>query len=158
MAAGLRSVIAILLTLAAAVPCGAASASEPVHVANAWIRATAPGQQAAGAYFDLTSSVAAALVAAESPAAGKAELHTMTMDDGVMRMRALDKVELPAQRTIRFAPGGLHVMLTGITKPLRPGDRVPLMLTVQTAGGVKSTLKVVAEVRAAEGAKPHHHH
>lgn len=134
-----------------------ALAAEPVGVKNAWARPTAPGQRTAGAYMELESATAAALVAVETPAAAKAELHTMSMDGGVMRMRPMEKVDLPAKKTVKLAPGGFHVMLIGVKRPLKEGDKVPLTLTVQTPDGAKSTLKVEAEVRAAGGAKAHQH-
>ena len=136
----------------------AAFAAEPVGVRNAWARPTAPGQKTAGAYMELESATAAVLVAVESAAAAKAELHTMSMDGGVMRMRPVRKIDLPAKKTVKLAPGGLHVMLIDVKRPLKEGDKVPLALTVQTPDGAKSTIKVEAEVRAAGGGAEHRHH
>ena len=127
----------------------AAIAADAVSVGNPWVRATVAGQNVAGAYMDIKSNTPAALVAAESPLAGKAELHTMTMDGGVMKMRAIEKLELPANKTVNLKPGGYHVMLIDIKRELKTGDRVPLTLTVQDRKGVRSTLQVDAEVRAA---------
>lgn len=136
----------------------AAFAADAVSVRNAWARATAPGQTTAGAYMELVSDADAALIAVESPVAGSAELHTMKMDGGVMKMRAAPRIDLPARKTVKLAPGGLHVMLIGVRQPLKEGDKVALALTIQGAGGVKSTLKVEAEVRAVGGAEVQHHH
>jgi periplasmic copper chaperone A len=145
-----RAVAAVVFALTA-LP---AAAAEPVAVSGAWVRATVPGQNVAGAYMELTSQQSAALVAADTPAAGKTELHTMAMDAGVMKMRPVERIELPARQTVSLKPGGLHVMLVGIKHPLKPGDRVPLTLTVQDAQGVRSTLRVEAAVRDATGAVP----
>lgn len=136
----------------------AAFAAEPVSVKNAWARPTAPGQKTAGAYMELMSATAAALVDVETPAAAKAELHTMSIDGGVMRMRPMEKIDLPAKKTVKLAPGGFHVMLIGVTQPLKEGDKVPLTLTIEGAGGARSTVKVDAEVRGEDGAKAHQHH
>ncbi len=135
-----------------------AYAAEMVGVKNAWVRATAPGQKAAGAYLELTGVADAALVAVDSPLAGKAELHSMSMDGGVMRMRAVEKIELPAGKTVKLAPGGLHVMLLDIRQAFKEGSKVPLTLTFQGAGGAKTTQKIEAQVRAAGSGAAHHHH
>jgi copper(I)-binding protein len=126
-----------------------ALAADAVSVSNPWVRATVPGQSVAGAYMDIAATASAALVAVESPVAGKAELHTMTMDGGVMKMRALGRLDLPANKTVNLKPGGYHVMLIDIKRELKAGERVPLTLTLQDQKGGKSTLQVDAEVRAA---------
>ena len=152
-----RAVVLGALMVVAALPF-AAFAAEPVGVKNAWVRPTAPGQTTAGAYMELESATAAALVAVESAAAARAELHTMSMDGGVMRMRPVRKIDLPAKKTVKLAPGGFHVMLIDVKRPLKEGDKVPLALTVQTPDGAKSTIKVEAEVRAAGGGADHRRH
>ena len=123
--------------------------SEPVAVRDAWVRATVPGQSVAAAYMELTSAQSAALVAAETSAAQKAELHTMAMDGGVMKMRPVAKIDLPAAQTVSLKPGGLHVMLIGVKHELKAGARVPLTLTVQDAKGAQSKLHIEATVRGA---------
>lgn len=152
-----RLSFAALLALGASVISAPAVSAQSVGVANAWVRATAPGQDTAGAYVELTSDSNAALVAAGSPLAARAELHSMTMDGGVMRMRALPRIELPAGQTVKLAPGGLHVMLIGIKRPLKPGDKVPLVLSVQSSGTSLTTLNIEAEVRAPGAAVSHAH-
>lgn len=132
-------------------------AAETVNVGNAWVRATAPGQKTAGAYMDLTSDADAALVAADSAVAGKAELHSMSMDGGVMRMRSVAKIDLAAKKAVKLAPGGLHIMLLDIKQPLKEGDKVPLTLVIRSGGNAQSTVKVEAQVRAAGGASMHGH-
>ena len=132
-------------------PRAPALAADAVSVSKPWVRATVAGQSVAGAYMDITAKSNAALVGAASPVAAKAELHTMTMDGGVMKMRALDKLDLPAGKTVNLKPGGYHVMLIDIKRELKAGERVPLTLTVQDPHGAKTTLKIDAEVRAAAG-------
>jgi periplasmic copper chaperone A len=75
----------------------------------------------------------------------------MSMDGGVMKMRPAGKIELPANQTVSLKPGGYHVMLMDIKRQLKAGERVPLKFTLQDSHGVKSTLEVDAEVRAAAG-------
>ena len=137
--------------------CGA-FAAESVTTANAWVRATVPGQSVAGAYLDITSRAPAALIAVDSAVAGKAELHTMTMDGGVMKMRAVGRIDLQARQTVSLKPGGYHIMLIGIKRELKAGERIPLKLVVQDGKGVKATLQVDAEVRGIAGATQHKGH
>ena len=136
------------------------AATQSVQVANAWVRAPAPGQKTISAYVELTSERNAALVAAGSPAAARVEMHSMSMEGGVMRMRAVPRIDLPAGRAIKLAPGGLHLMLIDVKRPLKAGDKVALVLSVQEAGAAAgmslTTLELEAEVRAA-AAQPHSH-
>ena len=138
----------------------AAFAAQGVKVENAWVRAPVAGQKVAGAYVELTSESNAALVAAGSPFAGRVEMHTMTTEGGVMRMRAVPRIELPAGQTVKLAPNGVHLMLFELKQPLKLGDKVPLTLSIQptgaTAGMSLTTLTLEAEVRT--GAAPAHTH
>ncbi len=129
-----------------------AAATDAVSVANAWVRATVPGQSVAGAYLDITAHAPALLVAAQSPVAGKVELHTMSMDGGVMKMRALERLDLPAGKIVKLTPGGPHLMLTAIKRQLKAGERVPLALTLRDKKGQQTVLHVEAEVRPTAGA------
>ena len=131
--------------------------AQSVKVENAWARATVAGQKTGSVYLDLTSSTDAALVAAGSPLAERAELHSMTMDGGVMRMRALPRIELPAGKGVKLAPGGMHVMLVGLKEPLKAGESIPVTLSVQASGMSLTTLKLQVPVRAAAAAEPHKH-
>ena len=72
----------------------------------------------------------------------------MAMKDNVMTMRAVDELPLPAGKTVELKPGGYHVMLIDLVKPLAAGDKVPVTLTIVGKDGKKSTLEVKAEVRA----------
>lgn len=138
-----RLALAALVGLCAA---AAAPASAQVQASDAWARGTVPGQSSSAVYMRLRSSEPAALVGVESPV-GIAELHEMKMDGDVMRMRPVKRLELPAGRTVELGPAGSHVMLTGLKRPLVKGDRVPVRLTVETAGKVRRTVDVAAEVR-----------
>jgi copper(I)-binding protein len=147
-------VAGLLVACALAAPVAVA---QSVKAANVWARATAPGQNTAGVYFDLTSERDAALVAAGSPVAARAELHAMTLDGGVMRMRPLARVDLPAGQTVRLTPSGMHLMLVDLKQPLKAGDNLPLVLSIQSSGSSLTTLKVEAQVRALDGSDPHQH-
>lgn len=134
------------------------AAAQGVTVRDAWARATVSAQKTGSAYMEIVAERDAAVVAADAAVAEKTELHTMSMDGGVMRMRPVQKIDLPAGKPVKLAPGGLHVMLIGLKQPLKAGDRIPVTLTVEGEGGKRSTLKVDAEVRTADGAKGHAHH
>ena len=155
----MRSPVIPVLAVAAALAVPVAFAAEGVKVANAWVRAPVAGQTTAAAYLELTADRNLALVAAGSPAAGRVEMHSMTMDGGVMRMRALPRIDLPAGQTVRLGPGGTHLMLLELKQPLRAGDKLPLILSLQPSGAAATSLTTVtveAEIRPA-AASSHAH-
>ena len=121
-----------------------------VAVQNAWVRATVPGQDVAGAYMEITSAAPARLIKVETPDAQLAEIHSMRMENGIMRMQALESLTLPAKETVKLAPGGYHLMLIGIKRALKPGDKVPISLTVAVPQGKATQVLVQATVRAIE--------
>lgn len=131
--------------------------AQTVEVKDAWIRGTVGAQQATGAFMLITSKVPARLVAAASPVAKSAEIHSMTVEKDVMRMFPVEAVDLPTGRTVKFAPGGYHVMLSGLPKPLGAGEKVPLRLTFELAGGKKETVDLLVEVRDVKGEPARHH-
>ncbi len=131
---------------AAAFVAGASHAD--VTVTEAWVRGTVPAQSATGAFMKLKSSQDLTLVNAASPAARIVEVHKMVMSGNVMAMRAVDDVALPAGQTVEFKPGGYHVMLMDLVKPLGKGDKVPITLTFVDKDGKRSTKEIRAEVRA----------
>jgi copper(I)-binding protein len=117
-------------------------------------------QKASGAFMTITSPVAGRLVSASSPVAGVTEIHEMTMDGQVMRMRAVDGLDLPAGRAVQLKPGGYHVMLMELRQPLKAGETVPITLVIERAGGAKESVRVAAPVRplAASAAPMEHKH
>lgn len=127
-----------------------------VTATEAWVRGTVPAQKATGAYMKLKSSEDAKLVGAASPAAKVVEVHEMAMKGNVMEMRAIDALALPAGATVELKPGGYHVMLIDLVKPLAAGEKVPVTLTVVGKDGKKSLVEVKAEVRAAGAAHGKH--
>jgi len=149
-------VLFVLCAIAAFVtPATAGETDKSVKVANAWVRAPAPGQKTASVYLDVTSDRDAVLVAAGSPAASRVEMHSTSVEGGVMRMRALSRLELKAGQTVKLAPGGTHFMLVG-AKPMKAGDKVPLTLSIQSTGAPVATVTLEAEVRAADGSAHRH--
>src|SRR5690606_17950203 len=101
-----------------------ASAYADVTISDAWARASRPGQKVGAAYMTLQSPEATTLVQEERPAAGTVEIHSMTMNDGVMKMRMLEDLPLKANEAVELAPGGFHLMLFDLAKPLQAGQTV----------------------------------
>lgn len=130
MRARLRDLFAVVLVLLSAPALQGAGAEDGIRIDGAYARAVPPGQPNSAVFLTLTntSDTDHALVAAESPVCEVVELHTHRMEDGIMRMRQIDRIGLPARSTVRLAPGGLHIMLIGLRQDLHPGDEVPLEL------------------------------
>lgn len=133
-----------------------------VSVEGAWSRATAPGQDAAMVDMSIASKQAATLVGVSSPACKSAELHSMTHEGGVMKMREVKEIALPAGQRIGLGESGYHLMLIGLKAPLKAGDAVPLTLSVRQADKRVVKVEVKAEVKPLTEAKPvqaeHSHH
>jgi periplasmic copper chaperone A len=110
-----------------------------IVISDPWSRATPPSAMSGAGYLTLTNkgSEPDRLIAASSPAAGRVEVHEMTMNGNVMRMRELEKgLEIPAGATVKLAPGGYHLMMTGLKGPFTKGARVPVTLTFEKAGSI----------------------
>jgi copper(I)-binding protein len=134
------------------------SAWAQVTVTSPWVRSTVPGQTGTGAFMTLVSKDGGRLVGAASPVAGVVELHEMSMDNNVMKMRAVPAVDLPAGREVQLKPGGYHVMLLDLRRPLKAGDKVQVELRLETRDGKRVTQPVEVEVRSAPpGADAHKH-
>ena len=125
----------------------AAAAQAQVEARGAWVRGTVQGQTATGAFMELNSANGASLVGAESPAAARVEIHEMKIEGSVMKMRAVPRLELPPGRIVELKPGGYHLMLFGLKRPLKEGDVVPVRLKVQSSAEPVRTVEVRAEVR-----------
>ena len=141
-----------MIVVAAALPTAAQDATKStavVSASGAWTRATVPGQRGTGAFMTLTSATGARLVGAASPAAGVVEIHEMVMEGNVMKMRAVAGVDLPPGRSVELGPGGYHVMLMDLKRPLATGDRVRIDLHLETRDRRMVTQPIDVEVRAA---------
>lgn len=118
-----------------------------IKIEGAWSRATAPGQEVGSIGMVITSAKDAKLIAVSTPAAESSEIHTMTMDGGVMKMRQLEFLDLPANQPVKLGPGGDHLMMFGLKKPLKAGQKIPVTLTVEFADKTKKKIKVKAEIK-----------
>lgn len=119
-------------------------------ISQAWARATAPGQEVGAAYMVLQSTTDATLIAVTSPSAGSIEIHKMSMNKGVMEMRILERLPLPAGQAVKLEPGGLHLMLFDLKKPLKTGEQLTLTLKIKSKGGATGTQVVRLPVKSAK--------
>jgi len=129
-----------------------------LQISHPYARATAPGQPSAGAYIGVTNNgkTADKLLKATSPVAKNVEIHTMSMEGNVMRMRALDFLEVKPGQTVKMQPSeGAHIMLMGLQQPLKAGDTVPLTLVFEKAGKIDVSVNVQA---LTAGGNAHAHH
>ena len=118
-----------------------------LSIGHPWTRPTPAGAPNGGGYMTITNkgSTDDRLVGGRTPAATRVEIHEMSMDGGVMRMRKLaGGLALPAGETVTLAPGGYHVMFIGLKAPFRAGDSVPVTLDFQKAGSVTVEFRVQA--------------
>lgn len=132
------------LLAAAAVLAGPAQAGEqaPIEVTEPWARATVV--KTGAVYFTIVNRGGETdrLTGAATPAAARAKLHEATMEGGVMRMRERKAVEIGPHQTVTFAPGGLHLMLMDLRRPLAAGETIPLTLTFEKTGAVRLEVPV----------------
>lgn len=131
--------------LALVVFLGTAAASQAqVIVKEPWVRSTVPGQQATGAFMQLTSRQDVKLVMASSPMAGVVAVHQMKMENDIMTMRPVVALALPAGQTVELKSGGYHLMMMDLKKQIKTGDEVSLTLVFEGAQGKRETVDVKA--------------
>jgi hypothetical protein len=127
----------------------ACAAQAQVDVTSAWVRAAVPGQSATGAFMTLTSKEGARLLGAASAVAGVVEIHEMAMEGNVMKMRPIrGGLDLPAGRAVQLRPGGYHVMMMDLKRPLAVGEKVRVELRLETLDKRLVTQPVDVEVRS----------
>jgi copper(I)-binding protein len=140
LSAACLALLALLLTALTA-----AAQLPALAAADAWIRAT-PGVDVAAAYLTLHNRGAQPVVVTgvRSAAAGAAMIHETTLVDGQSTMRPHESLRVAPGETVRFAPGGLHIMLHMLKRPLAAGDEVPLTLLLESGASVTVTARVRA--------------
>jgi len=132
-----------------------------IQVESAWLRATAPGQDAASADMSITSKQPAMLIGMSSPASRIVEMHSMTHENGMMKMREVQAIELPAGKRVDLGASGYHLMLVGLKAPLKAGGSIFLTLTIKLANKRTVKVKARAEVKpltTAKGEAQDHEH
>jgi periplasmic copper chaperone A len=128
----------------------ACEANHGVAVLDAWARANAPGQTVGAAYMTLLSAQDSSLIKIETAVADVVEIHSMSMDNGVMKMRMLETLPLSADKPEKLAPGGFHLMLFDLKKPLTSGATLDLKLTFKDKAGNITQQNVTLPIKADE--------
>ena len=114
-----------------------------VSAERPWTRATPPGAKVGAGYLQLRNAGAAdRVVGAFSPVAGRVEMHVTIRDGDVMRMREVKAFDVPAGGTFELKPGGAHLMLMDLKRPLKKGAKVPLVLKLEKGGELQLELSV----------------
>ncbi|MFO1085396.1 MAG: copper chaperone PCu(A)C [Reyranellaceae bacterium] len=150
----LRIVFAAALALAASAAHAADYKLGAIEIKQPWTRATPPTAPAGGGFLVLvnTGTTPDRLIAATSPNSAKVELHEMTMEGSIMRMRELPKgIELPPGATVTLKPGSLHLMFIDLKAPFAKDTKVPATLVFEKAGSISVELTVEAMGTSAPG-------
>lgn len=154
----LRSLLLFLvLTVLTSVTSAENFKAGSIHIRDPFSSALPPISKNGAVYLTLINHghLSDQLVGAATPIAAHAEMHTHRMEDGMMKMRKVDEVELPPHEEIVFAPGGSHIMLIGLSQALKEGEHFPLMLHLKEAGHVM--VKVIIEAAGATSAAKNEH-
>jgi hypothetical protein len=125
-----------------------------IYIRHPWARATPPGARVAAGYMEIRNSGKQAdrVIGASTPHAERVEFHVMAHEGGVMKMREVPSLEIPAGQRLTLRPGGLHLMMVGLKRPLAKDERIPLALRFERTGAIQVELRV----QAADSTKPHH--
>lgn len=127
-------------------------AADSITVENPFARAIPPGQPNSASFMTLvnTSDVDHSVKSAASPVAATVELHTHTNNNGVMEMRQVPQIDIPAKSRVELKPGGLHIMLIGLTRELNVGENAQITLTFED-GSTKTVIASIQEITPAMG-------
>ena len=154
----MKTALSLALTAALLAASSAAFAGD-IAIDHPWSRATPAGAQVGAGYVTIKNTGAAPdrLLAATSDAAGKVEIHEMSMADGVMKMRAVKGLDVAPGASVELKPGGYHIMFVELKQPLKAGDTIKGALQFEKAGTVPVEFKVEA-MGASGGMSGEHKH
>jgi hypothetical protein len=130
-----------------------------LKIENPQARSTVPAQKMSGGFLKIENDGTSAdkLIAASSSVSKSMELHTMIMDNNVMRMREVKSIDLPAKSKVELRPGGLHLMFIDLNKQLKAGDIIPVKLKFEKAGEVEVKFQVMGNKPPDHGQPGHDH-
>ncbi len=131
--------------------------AQEVTIKEPWVRGTVRGQKATGAFMQLTAVESASLVSVESPVAGSVQIHEMMLENDVMKMRQIQKLDLPAGKSVDLKPGGYHMMLMDLKQPLKKGEAMPIWLRFEAKDKTFKTIEIKAQVRELGASTPRQH-
>ncbi len=146
------------LTLASAFAHAHSFKLRDIDIGHPYARVTAAGQPTGGGYLSLDNKGRDdRLLSATAAVSAGVELHSMSMEGDVMRMRQVDGIALPGGKKVELKPGGLHIMFVGLKAPLKAGDKFPMKLKFEKSGEVEVIVNVEAPKAAGEAAPEHKH-
>lgn len=142
-----RSAVLVAATVALFMPAAVSAHDIEVSgliISHPWARATAPRAQSGGVFMTIDNhgDQMERLLGFSTPIAGRGGIHNTTNDNGVMRMRPVDAIDVPSQGQAKLAPGGFHIMLVGLEERLAEGTRFPLTLHFENAGDIEVEVAV----------------
>ena len=126
----------------------ACSKQDSIEIKNQWVRASNDVQDVSAAYMTIVSNEDTSLIAIDSDVADVIEIHSMSMENGVMKMRMLDTLDLIADKPTELSPGGFHLMLFDLKKPLTAGKEAHFTLHFKNKAGQEKTISVTSPIKA----------
>ncbi len=126
----------------------ACSKQDSIEIKNQWVRASNDGQDVSAAYMTIVSNEDTSLIAIDSDVADVIEIHSMSMENGVMKMRMLDTLDLIADKPTELSPGGFHLMLFDLKKPLTAGKEAHFTLHFKNKAGQEKTISITSPIKA----------
>lgn len=126
----------------------ACSKQDSIEIKNQWARASNDGQDVSAAYMTIVSNEDTSLIAIDSDVADVIEIHSMSMENGVMKMHMLDTLDLIAGKPTELSPGGFHLMLFDLKKPLTAGKEAHFTLHFKNKAGQEKTISVTSPIKA----------
>lgn len=137
----------------------AQTAAEAIEVDDAYVRIAPPNAPATAAFmeFENEDKIDHALVSAKAYINKTTELHTHTNDNGVMKMRQVSQIDLPAGKEVALQPGGFHIMLIGLNESIQEGQKIKIDLTFED-GSTKTIMAKSRSIMKMDGMKHKHEH
>ncbi len=126
----------------------ACSKQDSIEIKNQWVRASNDGQDVSAAYMTIVSNEDTSLITIDSDVTDVIEIHSMSMENGVMKMRMLDTLDLIAGKPTELSPGGFHLMLFDLKKPLAAGKEAHFTLHFKNKAGQEKTISVTSPIKA----------
>lgn len=124
-------------------------AQADVAISDAWVRASTPGQSVGAAYLTLRSKEDVTMVYVETERAGNTEIHSMTMQNGIMKMRHLEELAIQANQPVKLVPDSFHLMLFELSRPFKAGEQVKFRFCFKDKAGKIEEKFVSLPVKAA---------
>ena len=125
--------------------------ADKIVIKDAWVQEGPPSQKITAAFMLIENhnAVEIALLSAVTDVARVVELHKMELEDGMMNMRKVDSINVPAGGMIELKPGGYHLMVIGLNKELKEGEDVKV--TLRFSKDIRKTITVPVKKRSEEG-------